>query len=90
MKNQQLNHSDCRKFIAVDVAKGICGVTNEKVLIDGKTCSGFLLMKKCKNCENFILGEEKTIGTCTGFSQPDWAYAELIGENCEMYSPKEK
>lgn len=83
-----MNHSDCRRFIAVDVAKGICGATNEKVLIDSVTCSEFLLLKKCKNCKKFTLGVEKTLGTCTGFPRTDWSYSDLIAENCEMYSPQ--
>lgn len=81
-------HNDCRNFITVDVAKGICSISNEKILIDSKVCTAFVNIKKCKNCGSFAPSTEKTLGTCTGFKEPDWAYGDLVAENCEKYSPK--
>lgn len=81
-------HNDCKHFIGVDVAKGICSVTNKKIVIDSEVCTVFMSVKKCKNCANFTHSTEKTLGTCTGFKEPDWAYEDLIAENCEMYSPR--
>jgi 4-hydroxyphenylacetate decarboxylase small subunit len=90
MNDKQVKHSDCRNFIGVDVAKGICGATNDTVLIDSEVCATFVMLKKCKNCGHFTLGTEKTLGRCTGFAKPDWVYEDLIAEQCEQYSPCKK
>lgn len=84
-----LNHTDCRNFIPVDVAKGICRVSGEKVLIDTDVCDKMVPMPKCKNCAGFVKGvNEDNIGVCTADKKEPWTYGELPAVTCEMYRAK--
>lgn len=86
MNKSQCNHSDCRSFIPIDVAKGFCLNNNTEVLIDGEPCPKFEAVAKCKNCSNFVSPDEKGIGTCKGFADNYWTMAELKTVTCEKYS----
>lgn len=83
---KDLNHSDCRNFIPVDVAKGICQLKNKQVLIDTPVCERFVQLPKCKFCSNFTVNQkEKTLGTCEAGKDKPWTYADLPAVNCEMF-----
>lgn len=88
MKNIKYKHSDCRNFIAIDVAKGICNIFDKDIFIDGDICPDFLLLPKCKNCENFLVQDEKEVASCKGFSDNYWTFDELSAVNCEKYKLK--
>ncbi|NMB90271.1 MAG: 4-hydroxyphenylacetate decarboxylase small subunit [Chloroflexi bacterium] len=83
---QVLQHSDCRNFCSMDVAKGICRRTQDVVLIDAEACSSYAQLPKCKFCANFAAGEEG-LGTCLAEANQPWAYPEMIAVTCEMYKP---
>lgn len=88
MAKTTLKHHDCRNFIPIDVAKGICSLTNQTLLIDGEVCPKFVEIAKCKNCSNFKNPDEKMIGSCVGFKDDYWTYADLKGVLCEKYQSK--
>lgn len=88
MKKENLNHSDCRNFIPVDVAKGYCNAHKMEILIDGDICPKFDTLPKCKNCLNFTDIDEKSMGTCQGFKDKYWTYADLKAVTCECYQGK--
>lgn len=79
-----VRHNDCQQFIPVDVAKGICGQSGAEVFIDTAVCPAFCQAAKCKTCRHFTAGKD-TLGTCHGFAQPDWTYADLAAGHCEKY-----
>lgn len=87
MTNQDLKHNDCRNFIPVDVAKGICRLTEQLILIDSPVCKNFSVLPKCKNCCHFSPSQtEEFIGVCGAESNKPWTYSELIAVTCHMYS----
>jgi len=90
-KVEGLKHSDCRNFISVDVAKGICGMRNEKVIIDTAVCDKFEAMPKCKNCACFTKDSDcdEGFGVCKADDKKEpWAFEELPAVTCEMYRAK--
>jgi 4-hydroxyphenylacetate decarboxylase small subunit len=87
MKKTELNHTDCRNFIAIDVAKGMCHANGDTIiLIDGPVCAQYIELAKCKFCSKFTGVDEKGIGTCEGFKVINWAYADLRATACENFS----
>jgi len=90
MSQDTFRHNDCRNFIPVDVAKGICGRQDKMVAIDTPTCECFQALPKCKNCAHFSAGTEPGIGTCGAEPHKPWTYPELIAVTCEMYTSLEK
>jgi len=85
MDKNNLKHHDCRNFIPIDVAKGICNAKKMVVLIDSDICPKFKALPKCKNCGNFKNPDDKSIGNCVGFSDNYWVYADLKAVTCEKY-----
>ena len=81
-------HHDCRNFIPIDVAKGICNLINQNVLIDSDVCPEFAEISKCKNCSNFKDPDETMVGNCVGFADNYWTYGNLNGVLCEKYQSK--
>jgi 4-hydroxyphenylacetate decarboxylase small subunit len=85
VQEQVLRHNDCRDFCSVDVAKGICRLTQEVVLIDSVVCSEYVQLPKCKFCAYFSTGDQEGIGTCNAEASHPWAYPEMIAVTCEMF-----
>jgi 4-hydroxyphenylacetate decarboxylase small subunit len=83
--SQDLRHDDCRNFIPIDVAKGICSCSQEIVLIDSLVCDKFAELAKCKVCSNFIKPDDKMLGICAGFKDGYWTYGDLKAVTCEKY-----
>ncbi|WP_093688760.1 4-hydroxyphenylacetate decarboxylase small subunit [Sporolituus thermophilus] len=88
MDKAALNHNDCRNFIPIDVAKGICNVHQKEILTDGQICPKFDAMPKCKHCANFTEPDEKLIGRCLGFGDNYWTFGELKAAVCEHFRGK--
>ena len=86
--NTKANHSDCRNFIPVDVAKGYCNLLKSNVLVDSSVCSNFFQIAKCKVCAQFGKPDEKGFGHCNGFNDDYWSFGELKATNCEMFQAK--
>jgi 4-hydroxyphenylacetate decarboxylase small subunit len=85
MANENMKHSDCSNFSPIDVAKGICRLTNEMIFIDTSVCENFNEVSKCKNCSNFINPNKDNMGTCVGLEKQSWTYGELNAVTCEGY-----
>ena len=81
---------DCRNFVAVDVAKGICHRTKDVVLGDEVRCEHFVAIPKCKLCAHFrVTGE--SLGACHAVPHKPMTYPDLLAVTCEMFaetSPK--
>jgi len=80
-----LTHGDCRNYVQVDVAKGICRRTNEMVLINGASCDAYVQLPKCKFCSNFA-GSAEGLGACKAEKDEPWAYPEMIAVTCEWFN----
>ncbi|WP_027623091.1 4-hydroxyphenylacetate decarboxylase small subunit [Clostridium lundense] len=85
MNKNNFKHNDCLNFSPIDVAKGICRLTNSIIFIDSQTCGKFNELPKCKNCTNFKNPNKDNIGTCTGLKKEAWAYGDLNAVTCEGY-----
>ncbi|QXM06897.1 4-hydroxyphenylacetate decarboxylase small subunit [Crassaminicella indica] len=88
MSEKNLKHHDCLNFAPIDVAKGICRITNKIIFTDTNTCPKFIALKKCKNCAHFTNPNSKNIGTCLGLEKESWTYGELCAVTCEGYKEK--
>ncbi|SFC91905.1 4-hydroxyphenylacetate decarboxylase small subunit [Clostridium uliginosum] len=85
MANESIKHNDCVNFSSIDVAKGICRISNEMVFIDTSTCGNFKEVHKCKNCSNFKNLNKDNTGLCTGLKKEAWTFGELSAVTCEGY-----
>ncbi len=79
-----LTHGDCRNYVSVDVAKGICRRSNDVVLINAASCDAYEQLPKCKFCLRFA-NVVDGMGVCTAEKSEPWAYAEMIAVTCEMF-----
>ncbi len=85
MANENMKHSDCNNFCPIDVAKGICRLSNEMIFIDTEVCRNFDEASKCRNCSNFKNSNKDNIGICVGFKNEAWTFADLSAVTCECY-----
>ncbi len=76
-------HNECENFCFVDVAKGICRLSGELVLIDTEVCGEFAVAPCCGNCEKFTA--DKELGLCSGYGKEYWTTAETRAVVCEGY-----
>ncbi len=77
--------NDCRNFCSIDVAKGICGLTQEVALIESTACSEYVQLPKCRFCANFSKGDQEGLGICNAEASHPWAYPEMIAVTCDMF-----
>ncbi len=82
-----LTHGDCRNFISVDVAKGLCRRTNEMVAINAASCDAYQQLPKCKFCSQYAAAAEG-MGVCNAEKDAPWAYPEMIAVTCEMFDAR--
>ncbi|MEG1255204.1 4-hydroxyphenylacetate decarboxylase small subunit [Clostridium sp.] len=85
MENVNMKHNDCVNFSQIDVAKGICRLSNEMIFIDTPVCENFNEVSKCNNCANFKNPDKDNVGTCVGLKKQSWTYGELNAVTCEGY-----
>jgi 4-hydroxyphenylacetate decarboxylase small subunit len=78
-------HNDCENFAPVDVAKGICRLSNEKIFIDSAVCPKFEAVPKCGSCGLFKNADKDGIGTCVGLQKDYWTAANYNAGLCEGY-----
>ena len=88
METKNFKHNDCSNFAPIDVAKGICRITNKTVFTDTPVCPTFSELAKCKNCTHFVDSKKENMGVCTGLEKENWTYANLVAKTCEGYDKK--
>ena len=86
MANTVKKHSDCENFAFVDVAKGICRLTKERVLIDSAVCGKFEQIPTCGQCAAFKNPNADGIGLCQGLSKEYWTDEHYHAALCEGYA----
>lgn len=69
---------DCRFFLPVDVFRGICKFSKEKILQDDPFCRDAQKLPKCKVCSHFT-AEKEYLGKCRGRFL---AYPDLVASTC--------
>ncbi len=86
--------NDCKYYLAVDVFKGICKISKDKIFPESKSCKDFVKNAKCKFCGNYTnptlpspsQGEGVGgVGTCMGKTD---AYPEMIAITCDDFRRK--
>lgn len=73
--------NDCMYYLPVDVFKGMCKVTKEKITPGDKSCKEYKEVAKCKFCKNYRATDE-FIGLCMGKTE---AYPDLLAKTCEDF-----
>jgi 4-hydroxyphenylacetate decarboxylase small subunit len=81
----EIRHSDCRRYVPVDVAKGICRRRGEMVGLDEPPCAELDPLPKCKICSKYLAGGQEGMGTCTAESDQPWTYPELVATTCAWF-----
>ena len=76
--------NDCRFYLAVDVFKGICKVSKDRILPEDNACKEFDQTAKCKFCQNYAKVKED-IGTCKDKTN---AYPEMLALTCLDFTRK--
>ena len=76
--------SDCKYYLAVDVFKGICKVSKDKIFPENNSCSDYVQIAKCKYCMNYE-NKKDNIGMCMSKTE---AYPEMIAITCHEFSRK--
>ena len=79
-----MKHMDCRNYVALDVAKGICHRTKDLVPADAEHCEHCVPIQKCKFCVHFVPGEEY-LGVCAAVSHRPMTYPNLITVTCDKF-----
>ena len=78
-------HSECENFCAIDVAKGICRLSGEIVLIDTGSCAEFTAAPQCGSCAKFTLSGTDEMGICSGYGKEYWTAAKNRAAVCDGY-----
>jgi 4-hydroxyphenylacetate decarboxylase small subunit len=84
MSSRLITHADCDNFVPLDVAKGICRLSDEVVLIDSEVCGNFEQIPKCRDCKFFRI-DEAELGTCTGREKQYWADGNYRAQLCREF-----
>jgi 4-hydroxyphenylacetate decarboxylase small subunit len=80
-----MKHMDCRNYVAVDVAKGICHRTKELLPADADGCEHGAPVQKCKFCDYFVAGGQY-LGTCAAVPARPMTYPDLVTVTCENFA----
>ena len=69
---------DCKFYLPVDVFRGICKMSKEKIGPDDLFCDKGAKNAKCKFCSNYT-NEKDYLGKCMGTKL---AYPDMIATKC--------
>jgi 4-hydroxyphenylacetate decarboxylase small subunit len=72
---------DCKYYLPVDVYKGLCKISKEKLTPESKACDKYDQIAKCKFCNNYTASKEH-LGFCKGSTV---AYPEMLAITCHDY-----
>lgn len=75
-------HRNCKYYLNIDVFKGICKRTKERINADEKACSHFEKLPQCQYCGHFSLNGSQ-LGLCKGKTM---AFPEMNATNCADFS----
>jgi len=73
-----LTCKDCKFYLPVDVFKGICKLTKNKINPDDAICDQVEKIAKCKFCSKFT-PEHEYLGKCMDTTL---AYPDMIASKC--------
>ncbi|EMR7683808.1 4-hydroxyphenylacetate decarboxylase small subunit [Yersinia enterocolitica] len=77
------NHGHCHNFCPIDVAKGLCRLSTQIVMIDSPVCSEFREMPRCVHCRYFE--GETSPGQCHGLVKPYWVDGNSRAGLCDTF-----
>jgi 4-hydroxyphenylacetate decarboxylase small subunit len=79
-------HLDCRNFAPLDVVKGLCHRTKERVLADDPACEALLRLPRCRHCASYEAGPEPHLGACSAAPSRPMTYPDLVALHCELFT----
>jgi len=77
-----MTHYDCKYFLPTDSFKGLCKKSKTLIKADGKVCSNYEKIPKCKHCTHFTR-HEIDLGRCM---QSAITFADLKAVTCDDFS----
>ncbi len=78
--------NDCKYYLPVDVFKGLCKISKEKLSPEDKACDKYEQVAKCKFCKNYTSSKDE-LGFCKGNIT---AYPEMLAVTCNEYIKRAK
>jgi hypothetical protein len=75
---EEFSCKDCKYYLPVDVFRGMCKLSKDKIGPDDQGCDKAEKMPKCKFCANYT-AEKEFLGNCMGTIL---AYPDMIASKC--------
>ncbi|UCF09926.1 MAG: 4-hydroxyphenylacetate decarboxylase small subunit [Candidatus Bipolaricaulota bacterium] len=76
---------DCRNFAPIDVVKGICHLSKERVQADDASCPSFDRLPRCGECERYSPSDQQDVGVCRATPDHPMTYPGLAAVTCEWF-----
>ena len=96
MSAKEIAHRDCRNYVPVDAAKGLCRRSKNLLPADGDICKEFRRLPRCRVCahfqatsENSQSGLDNQIGVCLRSVNQFLAYADMTAATCRDFQLRE-
>lgn len=74
----ELTCKDCTFYLPVDVFRGLCKMTKEKILPEDPFCRAGEKLPKCRFCQHYS-AEKEHLGRCRGTIL---AYPDMVAAKC--------
>lgn len=77
--------ADCVKYLPVDVFKGLCKATKDRIGPDSAACKIFEQRPECRSCDSFTVSNDTpSLGTCAW--EETMTYPDCSGAYCSGYA----
>jgi 4-hydroxyphenylacetate decarboxylase small subunit len=87
----QLAHRDCRNYVPLDAAKGLCRIRNEMIPADERICEQFRRLPRCRCCRHYRPDEARSqTGVCGRSLNNFMAYADMTASTCKDFQDEEQ
>ena len=86
--SDRICHVDCCEYLPIDVFKGFCTRTGEKVIADDSSCDEYRPAMKCRLCGNYTPASSgESMGMCMDKVA---AYPGMLAKTCEWFKWKDE
>lgn len=79
-------HRQCRNLAPLDVVKGICQRTHQRVLVDDPGCDRVEELPRCGLCGRYAPADQPELGWCEAAPGRPLTYPDLTAVTCEQFA----
>ncbi|WP_148305563.1 4-hydroxyphenylacetate decarboxylase small subunit [Candidatus Arsenophonus nilaparvatae] len=80
----ECNHTHCHNFCPIDVAKGLCRLSGNLIMIDTPVCENYNEKPRCEHCRHYC--DKTSPAQCLGFGKPYWVDASTNAGLCDAFT----